>query len=64
MVEDSEDLKDSGSQRIWTETSIRRENRFIGKSPKEMKMTVARCNSAEHYQLVISFYLGLVLELK
>ncbi|XP_037746483.1 uncharacterized protein LOC102935694 isoform X2 [Chelonia mydas] len=29
MVEDSEDLKDSGSQRIWTETSIRRENRFI-----------------------------------
>ncbi|XP_044862257.1 solute carrier family 40 member 1-like isoform X1 [Mauremys mutica] len=29
MVEDSEDLKDSGSQRIWTETPIKRENRFI-----------------------------------
>ncbi|XP_050795664.1 solute carrier family 40 member 1-like [Gopherus flavomarginatus] len=29
MVEDSEDLKGSGSQRIWTETPIRRENRFI-----------------------------------
>ncbi|TFK07344.1 membralin [Platysternon megacephalum] len=29
MVEDSEGLKNSGSQRIWTETPIRRENRFL-----------------------------------
>ncbi|XP_067417818.1 ferroportin-like [Emydura macquarii macquarii] len=29
MVEDSEDIRDSGSQMTWTETPIRRENRFI-----------------------------------